>query len=347
MWDYLARPHGLLTFPTLSRTHKNTRQSPQTLQSPASMPTLLTLPAEVRNQIWEYCVTHHELLWIACLHSACKCSSMPAVLATCQQVRNEARNMYFHCNIFRVDVRWEACEERERGLHSLLTWLLCIGPEACEALHRVEITTYRPRSEFINTCDSFFVLDLSMKHPLASVPGILSPRSVVIMEPLELSPWTQVDRPLTATIRDRMGFGRALRQARFIGALLSVGEKMVDHEPLWKFLHQRRVRGQSIDDFATWTSICWTTALHAVLKVCGCSEDVVQLGKLFWADCCAFALGAAWLIFYSVRAVERAAERAQGSTRSRIGNEGSSTVGGMVFVLLLSCYLQLVWHFYM
>jgi hypothetical protein len=61
-------------------------------------PPLLELPPELRNRIYEYAL--HETAGIQLVSSL----KLLLLLETCRRVRNEARSLWFHTNIFHLNV---------------------------------------------------------------------------------------------------------------------------------------------------------------------------------------------------------------------------------------------------
>lgn len=66
----------------------------------------LDLPPELRNRIYEYCVTSPDdlLLPAACRHSSEPQAVQPPITRTCRQVRGEALPLFNQLNVFRAHI---------------------------------------------------------------------------------------------------------------------------------------------------------------------------------------------------------------------------------------------------
>ena len=81
------------------------------------MPTLLTLPAEIRNHIWEYATQAEGNIRLLPRRPP------PAITQVNRQIRNETRTMYFAFNTFEASSTFIA-----------IRWLLSVGKEACGSI---------------------------------------------------------------------------------------------------------------------------------------------------------------------------------------------------------------------
>lgn len=80
------------------------------------MPTLLTLPAEIRNRIWEYATQADYSIALPC--------KPIGITQVNRQIRNETRAMYLALNTFETGYVGDA-----------IMWLLVLGTEACASVN--------------------------------------------------------------------------------------------------------------------------------------------------------------------------------------------------------------------
>lgn len=95
---------------------------------------LLGLPAELRNLIYEYCVTSDEsvLLPATCEPPGELPTVQPPVTKVCRQIRQEALPLFYECNKFEAFIL--GCDFRH-----LIRYAEFIGPEACENIGDVTL----------------------------------------------------------------------------------------------------------------------------------------------------------------------------------------------------------------
>lgn len=72
---------------------------------------LLELPAELRENIWEYCFTERMVVWIFQINEDDEeeTDGEPSLLFTCRQIRNEALPIYYTSHDFAIECKdWSA-----------------------------------------------------------------------------------------------------------------------------------------------------------------------------------------------------------------------------------------------
>lgn len=93
---------------------------------------LLKLPAELRNRIYEEALTSNTSVCLRPRPDCTPCWSPPALLMTCQTVRNEASPIYYAKNVFKVkELIYSDCDD------VLITWLGVLEPGTRQQIRRI------------------------------------------------------------------------------------------------------------------------------------------------------------------------------------------------------------------
>ena len=151
-----------------------------TLSKQHPMASLLSLPAEIRNRIWELCVVtqprdgkavwghyiypiktspSHSPSFTAACRNDWKAAAQPPLTKICRQVRHEALPMFYSMNMFTLQLRSDANRDRMDCFAS--RWLKDMGRANQEYLEHVEIrawwnihrTGFRPLLHWIEKLD--------------------------------------------------------------------------------------------------------------------------------------------------------------------------------------------------
>lgn len=125
---------------------------PDRLRETTQNSSLLSLPSELRNTIYELVLVSEKRIKI--YDKANKDCRPPAVLQACHQLRHEAGAIYYGGNIFKIRAIWndEAKEDQDVWFDScdsfFAQWLASIGPDSRAGLRKVHIhDTYHESEE--------------------------------------------------------------------------------------------------------------------------------------------------------------------------------------------------------
>ena len=110
--------------------------------SPQHQSLLLQMPAEIRNIIYEYCLTDVEVRIpiYSCNHNWGR-SKPPSLLLACKQTYSETIRLYYKVSAFRIN-RSEKCSKKSDiyTINRLQKWIKKIGTERTSLLGNVRIS---------------------------------------------------------------------------------------------------------------------------------------------------------------------------------------------------------------